>query len=135
MKKFIHSLAVILVCSLILSACSKKEQVADTQEPVQQAPAPLAAKYSFTVADPNNIFENQVIQLKNESTGFDYCVWEFGNAPKVRSTDATISYPVHGYYTVKLTVFDKNGQSQSFSQEFSILCNFTNGQHTGSSTN
>ncbi len=135
MKRVINILAAGLVCTFILSACNKKDQVGDRNCDQQQAPSKLEAKFSFTVNDPNNIFENQTIQLKNESTGYEYCVWELGNSQKVHTANANISYPYHGFYTVKLTVFDKNGQSQSFSNDFSILCNFANGVHTGGSTN
>lgn len=92
--------------------------------------APLNAKFVMTVHDPSNIFENQVIKFKNMSTGSSSCVWEFGNTTKSQLNEPEISYPMHGYYTVKLTVFDGKGNSHSTSTDVSILCLFYNGIHT-----
>lgn len=124
MKK-IYLFAVLFMTIAPFFSCSKKE--GHPERCREEENPKLEAKFDFTVADSNNIFENQQISFRNTSTGFETCVWEFGNSVKSRDTDASVSYPMHGFYTVKLTVFDKNGQSSSATKEFSILCNFSTG--------
>ena len=89
----------------------------------------LVARFSYSAPDPINIFEYQPVTFTNESMGAVSCVWEFGNAKKSSDKDPVISYPWHGYYTVKLTVFDAHGNSQSVTHDVSILCLYANGVH------
>jgi PKD repeat protein len=125
MKKIVYAFP---LCFLLLASCSKKDTICEAQS---TAPETLSAKFNFTVSDPNNIYENQVIKLENLSTKVDHCVWEFGNATKSQALNPELSYPYHGFYTVKLTVFDKDGNRATATQDFSILCNFAGGNHSG----
>ncbi|MEO8768737.1 MAG: PKD domain-containing protein [Ferruginibacter sp.] len=126
---------IILSASMFLLASCKKntQDIKPASDPVASpttaAPAPLTAKFSYTVQDPINIFEHQPITFQNLSTGATSCVWEFGNATKTQDKEPTMSYNMHGYYTVKLTVFDGKGNEQSITQDISILCLFANGIH------
>jgi PKD repeat protein len=125
-----------IICSfLVLTSCKKAtEQLqpennslsGNTNNNSNQA---LDAKFSITTSDPLNIFENQSIRFNNLSTGFTSCVWEFGNATKSQQANPEISYPIHGFYTVKLTVFDGKGNKKIITQDVSILCLFYNGVH------
>ena len=47
----------------------------------------------------------------------------------ISATAQAAATPEHGYYTVKLTVFDDKGHSQSVTQDISILCLFAGGVH------
>lgn len=120
---------------LLFASCKKNTQdIKPASNPVisattAPAPVPLTAKFSYTVQDPINIFEYQPIKFQNLSTGAASCVWEFGNTTKTQAKEPTMSYPMHGYYTVKLTVFDGKGNKQSTTQDISILCLFANGIH------
>ena len=125
---------IILSASMILFASCKKntqdlKPATDPVTPTLAAPVSLAAKFSYTVQDPINIFEYQPITFQNLSTGATSCVWEFGNATKTQDKEPTMSYHMHGYYTVKLTVFDGKGNENSVTQDISILCLFANGIH------
>ncbi|MFT3911571.1 MAG: PKD domain-containing protein [Ferruginibacter sp.] len=128
---------IILSVSLVaFASCKKNTQDIQSPKPgAVQTPvtAPvvvsLTAKFTFTVQDPTNIFENQSIKFNNLSTGAASCVWEFGNATKSHDMEPTMSYPMHGWYTVKLTVYDGKGNQQITTQDISILCLFANAVH------
>jgi len=131
MTKLLTALFVLMLFQF--TSCKKNTDcIKPTQNPIvkTEETAPLNAKFAMTVHDPSNIFENQVIKFRNLSTGASSCVWEFGNTTKSQALDPEMSYPTHGYYTVKLTVFDGKGNSQSTSSDVSILCLFYNGIHT-----
>ncbi|MEO6668528.1 MAG: PKD domain-containing protein [Ferruginibacter sp.] len=128
---------VLLLSSLfILASCKKAKEdirpadnnVLGTQSPTATA-VPLTAKFTYTVQDPINIFENQAIKFSNQSTGASTWVWEFGNSTKSHDLEPAMSYPIHGYYTVTLSVWDDKGNKQSYSQDISVLCLFANGVH------
>jgi PKD repeat protein len=109
--------------SLLLYSCSKNclEQATNSTP---------HAKFSITVSDTNNIFENQAIIFKNESIGFTRCKWEFGNKVQSQAINPTHDYPLHGYYTVILTIWDESGQTSSATRDIPILCNFSPGNNT-----
>lgn len=91
---------------------------------------PLKASFDITVADSNNIFENQTIRFNNQSTGYVRCRWELGN--KIQSTQVSPvhQYAMHGYYSVRLTVWNTAGESATCSRDLPILCNFSSGGST-----
>ncbi len=122
--------ALLLVFGLLffVQGC-KKEQALLTEEGSGSIIEPLEAKFSYSVPDPNNIFENQEIRFTNLSKGYKTLVWEFGNQTKSSNISPTKIYPVHGYYTVKLIVWDDAGNRSEFEQDISILCNFSGGTH------
>lgn len=124
-------LTVLLFSALLLNSSCKKETVpVVTEDPAEvNEIKPLEAKFTITVSDANNIFENQAIKFNNLSTGYSTLVWEFGNSTKSRLTSPEISYPIHGYYSVKLIVFDDKGNRSESVQDISILCNFGGGVH------
>jgi hypothetical protein len=127
MKQIFTALFICSIC--MLASCKKsteglQSKTENVKPPETEA---LSAKFSITVQDPINIFENQSIKFNNASTGFKTCVWEFGNTTKTQQKEPTMSYPMHGYYTVQLTVFDDKGNSAGTTQDISILCLFANG--------
>jgi PKD repeat protein len=124
-------LTVLLFSALLLNSSCKKETVpVVTEDPAEENEIkPLEAKFTITVSDANNIFENQAIKFNNLSTGYSTLVWEFGNSTKSRLTSPEISYPIHGYYSVKLIVFDDKGNRSESVQDISILCNFGGAVH------
>lgn len=124
-------LTVLLFSALLLNSSCKKETVpVVTEDPAEvNEIKPLEAKFTITVSDANNIFENQAIKFNNLSTGYSTLVWEFGNSTKSRLTSPEISYPIHGYYSVKLIVFDNKGNRSESVQDISILCNFGGAVH------
>jgi PKD repeat protein len=94
------------------------------------ASLPLQAKFSISVRDTNNIFEQQNIRFLNESTGFKHCLWEFGKSFRTTVLQPDTTYSMHGIYTVKLTVFDELGNQSVAKKDISILCNFSGGGST-----
>ena len=118
---------------LSFGACKKATQdikpASDSATDAVVTPMPLTAKFTFTVQDPINIFENQVIKFNNLSTGASSYQWEFGNTIKSQEKEPSMSYQMHGYYTVKLTATDATGNIKTYTQDFSILCLFYSGVH------
>lgn len=138
MKKLIVVLA---SAFLILSSCQKESPANEAiageattttalKTPVPDPKPPVgtfSAKFSYTVPDPNNIFENQTIQYRSLGSGIVSYVWTFGNGTKLYDANPAMSYMIHGFYNVTLTVYDINGRSDSSTQEVLILCNFGGG--------
>jgi PKD repeat protein len=138
MKKITLILAIV---AFVFSACTKDSpdsakstSIATAKLPVpdkkpEPDPTPLpaepfSAKFRYTVPDPNNIFENQKIQFNSVGSGIVSWVWQFGNGAKLYTPDPDMSYIMHGFYNVTLTVTDKNGNTATATQQLSILCNF-----------
>lgn len=126
-------LPVLFFAALLFNSSCKKECIAAIAEDAAETNVneikPLEAKFTITVSDANNIFENQSIKFNNLSTGYTTLVWEFGNSTKSRLVSPEITYPIHGYYSVKLIVFDDKGNRSESVQDISILCNFGGGVH------
>src|SRR5882762_9926756 len=76
---------------------------------------PFSAKFTYSAPDMNNIFEKQTIHLDSKASGVVQYVWNIGNGTKIVSKNPDISYIMHGYYTVTLTVTDKDGNTASSS--------------------
>ncbi|HMJ48744.1 MAG TPA: PKD domain-containing protein, partial [Ferruginibacter sp.] len=68
--------------------------------------AGFSAKFTVQVPDPNNIWEKQNIKFINGTTGVVKYEWVFGNGTKSGQANPTISYSIHGYYPVNLTITD-----------------------------
>lgn len=131
-----------MAIAFAFTSCKKNTELVKSQETnnaqAAQQPvtaAPLTAKFTVTVDNPTSIYENQSIQLNNQSTGAAGYSWDFGNDVKSTDKQPTISYPMHGYYTVTLTVWDAKGNTQKYTQDISILCLFANGIHTTQGAN
>ena len=127
-------LTCLVACTTFLMVSCKKETASNlNQETVKPqataTDATLSARFSFETSDPISIFENQSIKFINLSSGYKTCVWEFGNTTKTQDKQPTISYPMHGYHTVKLTVIDDKGNKKTTTQDISILCLYYNGVH------
>lgn len=90
---------------------------------------PFSAKFTYSAPDVNSIFENQIIHFESKASGVVSYVWLFGNHAKSFVQNPDISYAYHGYYPVTLIVTDKDGKTDSFTQNISILCNFAGGNH------
>lgn len=120
MEHYIYSMNKLLFAGTLFLLCSCTKSLPQVEEPLQ-------AKFSVEVPDANNIFENQTLRFKNESTGYTSCHWDFGNQVKSRVNEPDHFYGMHGYYTVTLTVWNDKGERATTEQPVSILCNFTGG--------
>lgn len=89
-----------LLAGLILIVASCKR----TDFPVDKGAVPGAAKFS---ASPKASNAN-IVDFKNESGGFK-ALWDLGNGTSGEGNTISGSYPEAGTYTVKLTVFTKEG--------------------------
>lgn len=87
---------------------------------------PFNANFVYKVQDPNNIFENQLIRLRPLGSGIVSYLWNIDNV-KYYTRDVDISFMIHGYKNVTLTVTDAQGNTASSMQDISILCNFGGG--------
>jgi PKD domain len=119
-KLYIPLVALALISCEKEGRCDKEEETGDTK---------LEASFKMQVPDLNNIFENQPIIFENTSTAYSRCVWEFGDATKATTPAASHSYPMHGYYTVKLTVWNQKGERATATKDIPVLCNVTGGSH------
>lgn len=122
---------------LVFSSCQKmstEPSATDTEKTTVTAPAPtstptssdepFSAKFTYSVPDRNNIFENQLIRFDCNVPGVQQYVWKFDNNAKSTEKSPVMSFPLHGYHTVTLEVTDRSGNTATASQQISILCNF-----------
>jgi len=134
MKK---ALSLFILAVTILSSCQKESTESLTQLTpltLTTPPArivvpevtlePFSAKFTYKVPDPLNILEKQNIYLRSNAAGVVSYVWNFGNGTKSTLQNPVISYMIHGFYNITLTVTDRNGNTATSTQELSILCNF-----------
>jgi hypothetical protein len=87
----------------------------------------FSAGFNINVKDVYNVFENNPVKLESTGTGIVSYVWRFGDGRKSSESNPVITYPMHGYYTISLTVTDANGKTETLSKDLGILCNFYGG--------
>lgn len=129
--------ALFVLAAFLLSSCQKMSTDVTQQSSVTpgttttsggaQSPAPVepfSAKFTYSAPDINNIFENQQIRFESKASGVVQYVWKFDNNIKSSEKNPSISFPMHGYHSVMLTVTDKDGNTATSTQDISILCNF-----------
>lgn len=92
----------------------------------------FSANFKIDVPDIYNIYETAPVKLVATGSGIKSYKWSFGDGRRSTSSNVSVTYPYHGYYTVTLTVEDANGKTETQSQSFSVLCNFGGGIGGGS---
>jgi PKD repeat protein len=78
----------------------------------------------------NSVMEAKLLEFNNKSTnGISYS-WDFGNGmTSTEKNPSTFFYPMHGDYTIKLTVTGADGQTVQYSQFYTVICARTDPNH------
>ena len=99
---------------------------------------------AFQVSANNNVFcANDTLHFINQSTNYNTAHWFFGDGTDTWLDNPTHIYLSDGTYTVKLVVYDNNGNADSTSQQITvnpsptveIIHNADNNQLTARTTN
>lgn len=73
---------------------------------------------SFSVESDKSVFcTGDTLSFINESSGYDYCKWDFGNGIETYVINPKHIYTESGTYTVLLQIFDTDGNSTSSETE------------------
>lgn len=117
-----------LVSLTVFFSCSLNPALEDDFVPAIEEPS-LPGKASFAINTEDDIFENYLLSITNNSSNAVSYHWDFGNG--VTSTEAlpTYKYPMHGTYAVVLTITDSFGNTDHANQEITVLCVFGGGGH------
>ncbi len=87
-------------------------------------------KALFSINNENKeLYENDALLLTNNSINAVSYQWDFGNGDTSTEAHPDYQYKIHGYYTVKLTVTDADGNTHEASDEILVLCVFGGGDH------
>jgi PKD repeat protein len=127
MKRFYTCLVLI---AIIVSSCQKSSDAiaksATSPAPVAVTPPtpPIANFKINNEVSPGNVWEDQTLNVVNNSQNGDTYLWDFGNG--ITSTDKTPSHfslaPCGLTFTVTLTVTNKSGQSATYSAPYFVYC-------------
>lgn len=113
------SLIILLSVVLGFSACKKAENIK----------AGPQASFSTNIVLGSEPKESEAIQLNNTSSGENTYLWDFGNGTTSTEKNPSVSYKIHGTYTVTLTVTNSEGLRSTTSLEVTILCRFKDNNH------
>lgn len=115
MKKIFLALSLI---SLGLSSCSS-----DNNEVPTKASETAVANFKVATKD-GTVNEQQTFTFENDSKNAVSYLWDFGDGETSKEKVPTYAYPSCGYYTVKLTVTDANGKTNTVTHDLPALCIF-----------
>ena len=119
MKKIFLALSLI---SLGLSSCSS-----DNNEVPTKTSETAVANFKVATKD-GTVNEQQTFTFENDSKNAVSYLWDFGDGVTSKEKVPNYAYPSCGYYTVKLTVTDANGKTNTVTHELPALCIFA-GHH------
>ncbi|MCC6582595.1 MAG: PKD domain-containing protein [Chitinophagales bacterium] len=119
MKKLLFVLSIITIG---FSACKKAQDIVASPH----------ASFSTNLPDDYRPLENDQIKLTNTSSENTTYFWDFGNGITSTEKSPSISYKMHGSYTIKLVVTNSNGIRSSTTKNLIILCSFVGGTHKAS---
>jgi PKD repeat protein len=119
MKRFFFVLSLI---SLGLSSCAS-----DNNEIPTNTSETAVANFKVATKD-GTVNEQQTFTFENDSKNAVSYLWDFGNGVTSTEKVPTYAYPSCGYYSVKLTVTDSNGKTDTVSHDLPALCIFA-GHH------
>ena len=134
-----------LISIFVFAACNKQD-IEDDFVPVNEELVVLptndhsenqndnyavsASKAIFTINNENNeVFEKDDLLLTNNSIDAVSYQWNFGNGDTSTEAQPTYKYNIHGYYTVKLTIIDADGNKHHASSDILVHCIFGGGEH------
>ncbi|WP_114781247.1 PKD domain-containing protein [Botryobacter ruber] len=91
----------VALLTLVAAACSP-------DDPDLELGPPPSSDSITIIATPSSSNPN-IVQLKSEAPGAFKSIWDLGNGVTAEGQQVNASYALEGEYTVKLTVFTKNG--------------------------
>ncbi|MFC6997460.1 PKD domain-containing protein [Rufibacter roseus] len=102
MRKYISFLTLLLLASFAWTAC-------EVEDP-ELGPMPTSDLVTFThtydATNPN------LVRFTSTAPGFKF-LWDFGNGTTAEGKEVTGAYPLAGDYTVKLTIYTKDGSASN----------------------
>lgn len=130
LKFFFYS---IMILTTILASCSKNDtvgtnEILDESQTTMESLAIGTAEFTIDNKD-NQVFENDILQLTNNSINAVSYHWDFGNGDTSLEKNPEYSYERHGVFNVKLTATDEYGNTEEFSQNITVICLFGGGDH------
>lgn len=125
MKKICFAL---LASALLTVGCKKGNETIQSQPEAK----PVAAFKISNLTSTGKILEGNFTDFDNKSTNGNTYKWDFGNG--ITSTDArpTNIYfvPCGHNYQISLTVTNKSGVSDTYSETFEVMCRGKNAHNT-----
>ncbi|QCR23297.1 PKD domain-containing protein [Pontibacter sp. SGAir0037] len=103
-SNFYMHLAILLMLASF-AACTPD----DNEFTLGPTPTSEMVQFSTTPSTGNP----NIIEFKNETPGTIKAIWDFGNGSTGEGNQVSNPYPVQGNYTVKLTVFTKDGYTSN----------------------
>jgi hypothetical protein len=104
MKKFKSIGSLVLSLALIISACEPQDK-SDYSLGAQ----PTAEDLDFTITPQGNV---NIVDFQNTSDMPGVAVWQFGDgSAEVKGDLVTAEYPIHGDYTVVMTLYTEGGST------------------------
>jgi PKD repeat protein len=91
--------------TVTLTVTSATGQTSTSSALINVVAAPVA---SFSASSTVVCEDYSVIQFQNNSTGYDSCVWDFGDGTTSYLVNPSHAYAIDGVFTVKLMVFNKS---------------------------
>jgi len=114
-------------------SCSNDLDIEDVYTPSQVvATIPTDGVANFIIDTENDILENEVLVLTNNSLNAVSYEWDFGNGDTSTEAQPTYKYKMHGFHNISLTVTDIHGNTHEASQEILVLCIFAGEVHVSS---
>ncbi len=101
-----------LFYSFLLGSCKKEITISKPQ-----------ASFSFR-SDTASVFTmvtNDTCTLVNNSINADSSFWDLGNGTILKKRSLVLTYSTSGTYTIKLTVFNSNGQRSSIIKTVKVV--------------
>jgi PKD repeat protein len=89
--------------TVTLTVTSASGQSATSSTQINVVAPPVAA---FTASSTIACQDYGVIQFQNNSTGYDSCVWDFGDGTTSNLVSPSHAYAIDGVFTVKLIVYN-----------------------------
>lgn len=129
---------IILTSLVIFSSCTTEdvnEDLKPTVEVETNVPDQTVdqATADFKIDNQNEqVMEKEALLITNSSSNAVAYHWDFGNGDSSTEANPNYAYDLHGYFTVILTVTDKNGDEVEMSHNVEVLCPFEGQIHTTS---
>src|SRR5512133_2991845 len=104
MKKFKSIGSLVLSLALIISACEPQDK-----SDYSLGAKPTAEDLDFTITPQGNV---NIVDFQNTSDMPGVAVWQFGDgSAEVKGDLVTAEYPIHGDYTVVMTLYTEGGST------------------------
>jgi PKD repeat protein len=115
----------ILLVAAITISCNKGSDGELTTGSGSAYPPPSAAfsiNNMVSSSGSNLVQEAKLLEINNTSNNGTSYAWDFGNGTVSTDRNPSFFYPLHGSYTLKLTVTNAAGQTATSSVNLTVWC-------------